>query len=71
MDNGKVKQQIAVLLPVQRTWSAAFITCNTSPNGQGTLFCLPLNGNFLISSHIEACREEREQEERNIYKYIY
>lgn len=69
MDNGKVKQQIAVLLPDQGTRGTAFLTCNKSPNGRGTLFCLPLKGNFLISSWFEVCREERERKERNIFIY--
>jgi len=69
MDNGKVKQQIAVLLPGQRTWGTAFLTCNISPNGQGKLFCLLLKGNFPISSHLEARREERPKGEKYIYIY--
>lgn len=71
MDNGKVKQQIAVPLPGWRTWGTAFLTCNRSPNGEGKLFCLPLKGNFLISSHFEACGEERESKRREIYIFIY
>lgn len=46
MDNAKVKQQIAVFLPGQRTQGTAFLTCDINPNGQGKLFCLPLKGNF-------------------------
>lgn len=70
MDNGKVKRQIAVLLPGQRTQGTAFLTCNISPNAQGKLFCLPLKGNFLISSHFVACREERAKGEKYIFIYV-